>query len=204
MLFVIEKLRDFEIDVLLMYFPFGRTENGVNFIANLLKNMGVKHITSVDMHTSHERIHNINLAKFWRNFISDEYVIVAPDKGAVLRSGSLYHLSLLKKRLNNTVIITWNDEIFDIKEKNCMIVDDMIDTGKTVVVTSNFLIENGAKSVSVCATHAVLSEDASQLIQNSKNIEKVYTTDTIEHKDLPPKYQIVPILEYVFSGLEYI
>jgi ribose-phosphate pyrophosphokinase len=204
MLFVIEKLHHLKIDVLLMYFHFCRADDGVNFMANLLKNAGVRHITSVDMHTPHKHIHNISMEKFWSNFINDKYVIVAPDKGAVLRNGSLYHLNLFKERSNNTVTATWDGNVLDIKGKDCMIVDDMIDTGKTLIAASDFLTAKGAGSVSVCATHAVLSENASQLIQNSRNIEQVHVTDTIEHKNLPNKYQVTPIFEYILAELKYI
>jgi ribose-phosphate pyrophosphokinase len=156
------------------------------------------------MHTIHEHIENINVSEFWKSFIDDEYLIVSPDGGAISRNKSLYHLSLLKERQKNRVIITGPKDLSAIKNKSCMIVDDMIDTGETAIATSDCLIENGARSVNVCATHAVLSGDAIQRIQNSKNIEKINITDTINHRNLPDKYLIVPIFKYVFDHFKNI
>jgi ribose-phosphate pyrophosphokinase len=199
-LFVIEKLHHFEINVLLTYFAFSRTEVGVDFIANLLKNVGVNNVISIDMHTTpHKYISNINVEEFWESFIDNKYLIVAPDKGAILRNKSLYHLSLSKERQDNKIIITDCEDLYDIKNKDCAIVDDMIDTGKTAIAASDFLMENGAKSVIVCATHAVLSEGASQHLQDSKSIEKIFMTDTIMHEKLQKKYSLISIFGYAID-----
>jgi ribose-phosphate pyrophosphokinase len=202
-LIVIEKLLQFNIRVLMMYSSFCRNEEGVNFIANVLKKAGVQKINSVDMHNNHDFINNINMSEFWRQTIGAEKIIIAPDIGAISRNTSLYQLSLFKQRDGEKITNINCNTSFDVEGIDCVVVDDIIDTGNTVISASNFLSKNGAKSVTVYATHAVLSKNAATHIQNSTNINKVYVTDTIIHKSLPEKFTVIPILEFVIHQLRY-
>ena len=70
--------------------------------------------------------------------------------------------------------------IGDVKNKTCIIVDDIIDSGGTIVNAVDALKKNGANEVYVFITHAVLSGDAVKKIKNSK-IKKLVITDTIEN-----------------------
>ncbi len=71
--------------------------------------------------------------------------------------------------------------IGDVREKNAVILDDMIDTGGTIVQASEALMEEGAKAVYACCTHAVLSGRAVELISQSP-IEEMIVTDTVPLK----------------------
>ena len=66
----------------------------------------------------------------------------------------------------------------DVKDRICVVVDDMIDTGGTIVKASETLFENGASQVIVAATHGILSDPARERLQNS-NISEVIVTDTL-------------------------
>ena len=76
--------------------------------------------------------------------------------------------------------------IGDIKDKNCIIVDDMIDTAGTICNAGKALMELGAKSVSACATHAVLSGPAAQRLEESP-FDEVVLLNTVP---LPPERRI--------------
>ena len=83
----------------------------------------------------------------------------------------------------------------DLKDKQCIIFDDMIDTGGTIVSASESLKSAGAKSVIVCATHAIFSGPAITRIQQSK-IDYLIVTDSVpqhEHqKSLGKKLKVIP------------
>jgi ribose-phosphate pyrophosphokinase len=81
-----------------------------------------------------------------------------------------------------------------VENKNLIIVDDMIDTGGTIFFASQRLKERGARAIWVCATHAILSGDAVNLLEEAP-IDRVIVTDTIpipEHKKIR-KIEILPV-----------
>lgn len=86
--------------------------------------------------------------------------------------------------------------------KNCVIVDDIIDSGETICHSAELLYHYGAKSVIIFATHAVLSNNAKELVQNSK-IASVYVTDTITHDYLPSKFRIITIKTLLAEFLKH-
>jgi len=69
-----------------------------------------------------------------------------------------------------------------VKDRTCIIVDDIIDSGGTIVNSAKVLLEKGAKEVHVYVTHGVLSGEAIKKISNSK-IKKLIVTDTIDNQD---------------------
>ena len=81
----------------------------------------------------------------------------------------------------------------NVKNKNCVIVDDIIDSGGTIVNAAKALKEKGAKDVYVYITHAVLSGNAVEKIQNSK-IKKLITTDTIDNSKKIAKSNKIEII----------
>jgi len=76
--------------------------------------------------------------------------------------------------------------IGDVEGKTAVLVDDMIDTGGTIVNAAKALIEKGAKAVYACATHAIFSDPAAEILQDSP-LEEVVVTDSIH---LPQEKQI--------------
>ena len=70
--------------------------------------------------------------------------------------------------------------IGDVKDKNVIIVDDMVDTAGTITKAANIMMEAGAKSVRACASHCVMSGPASERVQNS-SLEEIVFTDSIPY-----------------------
>jgi ribose-phosphate pyrophosphokinase len=115
--------------------------------------------------------------------LTGETVVVSPDAGGVERARAF------AKRLDASIAIidkrrTAPNEakalhlIGDVKGKNAIILDDLIDTAGTLTQAVDTLLAHGAKKVSACATHPVLSGPAVQRIENSQ-LEEVVVTDTI-------------------------
>ena len=95
--------------------------------------------------------------------------------------------------------------IGDVSGKNCILIDDMIDTGGTICAGVDTLIEKGAKDVYIACTHAVLSHPAVERLQNSK-AKEIVITDTIalpEQKKID-KISIVTVAELLAHTIENI
>ena len=127
------------------------------------------------------------LKKNYPDFLTD-LVIVAPDAGSAPRAKS-YN----KKLGTGDIAIVYKERveagkidkmtiIGNVKDKNALIVDDMIDTGGTLIEAAKNLKENGAKEVWACATHGVFSNNAPDRLNNSQ-LEKIIITDSIPQKN---------------------
>ncbi|MDP2585588.1 MAG: ribose-phosphate pyrophosphokinase, partial [Candidatus Levybacteria bacterium] len=162
-------------------------------ITTLLKWGGVDDVVSFDLHSiripeifeiklSHLSALSIFADKIRE--IGGDAVLVSPDMGGIRR------IKILSKMLNNMpfVIIKKDRDLAtgkvttsgidgEVKE-NAIIVDDMISTGRTITGASDLLKKNGAKNIYVFATHAVFSDKAPKILQES-GAEKIYVTDTI-------------------------
>ncbi len=140
---------------------------------------------------------------------SQDIVLVSPDMGGIRRIklisemlGNMPYATIVKNR----DLVSGHVEAASVDGKvlkRAVIVDDMISSGKTVVAAAQLLRENGAEDVFVMAAHAVLSGNASELLQNSI-ISKVIITDTI---DIPkekqfPKLEVISIADMIAKELK--
>lgn len=116
----------------------------------------------------------------------DNAVIVSPDAGSATRAESYARrlnlpVAIAHKKRNEPGVVGNMTIIGDVFEKNCIIVDDMIDTGGTLCKAAEVLKEKGATRVFACATHGILSNDAKEKLNNSL-FEKIILTDSIPKK----------------------
>ena len=123
--------------------------------------------------------------KFKNN--KEDLVVVSPDLGSVTRARNFatrldVPIAIVDKRRPKANVCEVMNIIGDIKDKNCVIVDDMVDTAGTLCNGAKALKERGAKSVYACATHGVLSGPAIERIQNSV-IDELVILDTICQPD---------------------
>lgn len=201
----------------------------IHLVAKLLKTAGIDRIITFDLHSSAaeqevrkvfgNKSHNLSphMAYSYQVRAIDDAVIVAPDVGANIRAqkiSNIYNSDLLvmsKKRLRedsrapakqNLIFEGLGQTADSVYDKNCIIVDDIIDSGETICNSAELLYHYGAKSVIVFATHAVLSNNAKELVQNS-NIDSVYVTDTIMHDYLPSKFHIITIKNLLSTFLNH-
>lgn len=193
----------FRYPVKIVCFPFNtylRNHYGTELIVETLSKFGVEKIITLDAHTYHKNIININVFTFWKNILGKSYTIVSPDTGALTRN--IYSDITLKKdrKADGNVQIT--ESFGEIRDKKCLIIDDLIDTGRTINAASEFLFANGAKSVTVAATHAAISKGFIPL----QKIERILVTNTIKHAKLHKKIQTIDISKFLeiklrqFSG----
>ena len=190
----------------------GREPISARLIADLFAAAGADRIMSVDLHTAQIQgffngpVHHlfalpILAAHVGRTVDRSKITVVSPDAGRVRVAerwtdilGS--PLAIIHKRRdpdvpNEAKVL---EVVGDVKGRICVVVDDMIDTGGTIVKASEALFENGAEDVIVTATHGVLSPPAAQRLQDSR-IKEVVVTDTlpIPHENRFPGLTVLPI-----------
>lgn len=177
-------------------------------IANLLARAGADRIITVDMHSAQiqgffdiplDHLHaSPALTKALKAYINEDLVFASPDVGGI-RTARAYAqrmnagLVLVDKRrpeANKSVI---TNVIGDVKDKNVVIVDDMIDTGGTFVNCAEELKNRGAKSITGVTVHGVFSGKAIERIGNSDAIDKLFVTDSIPQNNKLEKIEVVSV-----------
>lgn len=189
------------ITCIIPYFGYARQDRkskprqpiSAKLVADMLEVAGANHIVCTDLHASQlvgffsipvDDISPIPL--FYKYFASlnlDDVVCVTPDHGGLVRTSKLAErlnapIAVIDKRRpepNKAEILSI---VGDVKGKNCIIVDDIVDTAGTLLLAVNKLYELGAKKVYAAASHGVLSKDAVEKIKNSQ-LEKLIITDSI-------------------------
>ena len=174
----------------------GREPISARLIADLFTAAGATRLMSVDLHTAqiqgffngpvdHLFALPILAAHIGRTVQRDKITVVSPDAGRVRVAerwtdilGS--PLAIIHKRRdpnipNEAKVL---EVVGDVKGRICVVVDDMIDTGGTIVKAAEALFENGAEDVIVTATHGVLSAPAAERLAASR-IREVVVTDTL-------------------------
>ena len=157
-------------------------------VANLLVSAGADRILTMDLHASQiqgyfdipvDHLLGIPiLVNYFKEKRLSDLVIVSPDHGSVTRARNMAHpldapIAIVDKRRPKANVSEVMNIIGDIEGKNCILVDDMIDTAGTITNAANALKELGAKDVHACATHPILSGPAIERITNSEIKELV-------------------------------
>ena len=173
-----------------------RTSISAKVVSNLITNAGANRIVTVDLHAGQIQgffdipVDNLFTTPLFARYIKKKFktknlVCVSPDVGGVQRTRGLAtkikaDLAIIDKRRPEPGKSQVMNIIGDVKGKNCIIVDDIIDSGGTIVNAVEALKKAGAIDVYVFITHAVLSNNAAELIKRSK-IKKLIITDTIDN-----------------------
>ena len=199
-----------------------RTAISAKLVSNLITNAGANRILSVDLHAGQSQgffdipVDNLFATPIWARHIKNKIklnnvICVSPDVGGVERTRAL------SRRINSSIAIIdkrrpmpGKSEVMNIvgnvKNKNCVIVDDIIDSGGTIVNAAQALIDKGARNVYVYITHGVLSGHAVEKIEKSK-IKKLITTDTIDNSKkikLSKKIEIISIAPMISEAMKRI
>ncbi len=173
-----------------------RTSISAKVVANLLTNAGASRVVTVDLHAGQIQgffdmpVDNLFTTPLFARYIKRKFknkklICVSPDVGGVQRTRGLAtkikaDLAIIDKRRPTPGKSKVMNIIGDVKGKACIIVDDIIDSGGTIVNAVDALKKSGATEVYVFITHAVLSGDAVMKIKKSK-INKLIITDTIDN-----------------------
>lgn len=193
------------ITAVIPYFGYARQDRkakardpiSAKLVADLITTAGADRVLTMDLHAPQiQGFFNIPvdhlvggrlLASFLKNKVknyTDEYIVVSPDLGSVTRvrafaSKLSLPIAIIDKRRQRANVSEVMNIIGDVKNKNVILVDDMIDTAGTLCNAASAVIEKGgANAVLACATHAVLSGPAIERIKNS-SIKELFLLDTI-------------------------
>lgn len=157
-------------------------------VANLIMAAGADRVVSMDLHANQIQgyfdipvDHLVGmpiLARYFKEKALDDVVIVSPDHGSVTRARNMAEyldcpIAIVDKRRPEPNKSEIMNIIGNIEGKNCIIIDDMIDTAGTISNAANAIKDLGAKEVFACATHAVLSGPAVERIEKSAISELV-------------------------------
>lgn len=189
------------INVVIPYYGYGRQDRKANarepitakLIANLLETAGATRMMTMDFHTPQiQGFFDIPvdpltgvpvLAQYFEQKELTDLVVAAPHNNAVGRARKLASrlhapLALIDRRRTEEGAVKVMNVIGEVSGKNVVMIDDMIDTARTITVAAEALKEKGAKTVYVGCTHAILSGEAINRIERS-SIEELVVTDTI-------------------------
>ena len=190
------------ITAVIPYYGYGRQDRKVaprtpisaKLVADLIESSGVDRVVSIDLHAGQiQGFFNIPFAHLYgmpvmlEDYLKKQFdssaVVVSPDAGGVERARAYSKrlnasLAIIDKRRERANVSEVMNLIGDVKGKQCIIVDDMIDTAGTLAGAAKALIDYGATRVVACATHGVLSGPAIQRIVESP-IDEVIVSDTI-------------------------
>jgi ribose-phosphate pyrophosphokinase len=190
------------ITVVVPYYPYARQDKksrgrepiSARLVADLYKTAGADRILTVDLHTSQIQgffdgpVDHLFALPLLADHIAKSYdtsnvTVVAPDSGRVRvaerwtdRLGGT-PLAFIHKTRDITVAnsVVANRVVGEVEGRTCILVDDMIDTGGTIVKAAEALQNEGAASVVIAATHAILSDPAVDRLKNCSATEVVVT-----------------------------
>jgi ribose-phosphate pyrophosphokinase len=166
-------------------------------VANLISAAGADRVVTMDLHAAQIQgyfdipvDHLLGmpvLVKYFRRIHLEDLVIVSPDLGSVTRARTMAQaleapIAIIDKRRQKANESEIMHVIGDIEDKNCILVDDMIDTAGTITNAANKLTELGAREVYACATHGVLSGKAIERILQS-SIKEMVLLNTVPISD---------------------
>ena len=186
------------ITAVLPYYGYARQDRkdkprvpiSAKLIASLIERAGANRILTLDLHAAQiQGFFDVPVDHLFAAPVMIDYfkpqetphlTVVSPDAGGVERARAFAKrlrvpLAIIDKRREDVNVAEVMHIIGRVRGRNCLIVDDLIDTGGTLVKATEALLEKGAISVSACATHAVLSGQAVERIESSQLKEVVFT-----------------------------
>ena len=194
------------ITAVIPYFGYARQDRrprstrvpiSAKVVANMLEAVGVERLLTMDLHADQiQGFFNIPVDNIYASPVLlsdlqskqyDDLVVVSPDIGGVVRARALAKqlncdLAIIDKRRPKANVSEVMNVIGEIEGRNCVVMDDMIDTAGTLVKAADVLKARGAKSVYAYCTHAVFSGPAIERIRTSM-LDEVVITNTIPMTD---------------------
>ncbi len=214
----------YKIVAVMPYFGFARQDRkdrprvsiGAKLMADLLTTAGVNRIMTMDLHADQiqgffnvpvDHLYSSSIfIPYLKNLNLDNLTIAAPDMGGSKRANAY------SSYLNTPVVISHKSRskaneigdmrvIGDVKDKNVVIVDDMVDTAGTITKAAEIMMNEGARSVRVVATHAILSGPAHERITNSP-ITEMIVTDTVPLNKPNDKITVLSVADIFASTIQ--
>ena len=191
------------INAVIPYFGWARQDRkdkprvsiGAKLIADLLSVAGVNRVITMDLHADQiQGFFNVPVDHLYASSVIlpylqslnlDNLVIASPDVGGSKRANTYSKflgcpLVLCNKTRARANVVSSMQIIGDVKDKNVVIIDDMVDTAGTITMAADVMKAAGAKTVRACASHCVMSGPASDRVQDSA-LEEIVFTDSIPY-----------------------
>ncbi|GHU30891.1 ribose-phosphate pyrophosphokinase [Bacilli bacterium] len=219
------------INVVIPYYAYARQDRKTlgrepitsKLIASLLERAGASRVAIVDIHSEQTQgFFDIPMDTLKATFLTvkeaikkmncKNLTVVSPDYGGVKRARHIaatlnVPLAILDKRRPNPNMAEISNVLGDVKGKDCLISDDMIDTAGTMVAACKVLKEQGAKSITIAVTHGILSDPASERLTKAVKsgvVSNIYVTNSIEsvYDRKIPNLHIVDLGKYLSEVVE--
>jgi ribose-phosphate pyrophosphokinase len=189
-----------------------RSAIGASVVAAMLESVGVDQVVTVDLHAEQiqgffrKPVNHIECSKLIASTIKKQFdqemlVLCSPDAGGVKRLTkvmeylpSTVDMAMISKQRGASNEIDRMSLVGDVKGKDVVIVDDMIDSGGTLVAAANLIKTSGARSVHTVATHGLFSNPAFERITSSESLSTVTVTNTLKlDDDIPSKISVIGV-----------
>lgn len=190
-----------KIIAVIPYYGYGRQDKkaksneplSAKLVADFITRAGASWVISIDLHNSQIKnyfnipVHDISvfplLLKNGEKKFGHNYTIVAPDIGAIEKAHSYAKylgvgLAIINKKRSQPNFVKMNDILGNVKNKIAVLLDDMVDTGNTLIEAASILKKHGALKIFACTTHPVFSSPAIDKIQLSC-LDYLYVSNTI-------------------------
>ena len=192
-----------------------RVSIGAKLIADLLTTAGIDRVITLDLHADQIQgffdcpVDHLLASSIFLPYIQsmklEDLVIASPDVGGSKRASSYakylgVDLVLCHKQRAKANVVESMKIIGDVKGKNVIILDDMVDTAGTITKAADLMIENGALSVRAFASHGVLSDPATERIEKSI-LTAIYFTDSIPLKKESEKIKVLSVAELIANTI---
>ncbi|SYV96758.1 ribose-phosphate pyrophosphokinase [Mycoplasmopsis edwardii] len=205
------------INVVLSYYGYARQDRkasgrqpiGAKLVADLLQKAGATKITCVDLHNpSIQGFFDIPVDDLKGQYpiaialkqTGEKFTVVSPDHGGTVRARKLAELiantvqiCIIDKRRTGTNQTEVMGILGNIENQNAVIIDDIIDTGGTILKAVETLKANGAKKVIVAATHGIFTKGF-EIFENHPAVEKVIVTNSIDNYEMAKKFKKLQIV----------
>lgn len=175
-----------------------RVSIGAKLVSNLLSAAGVNRVICMDLHADQIQgffdvpVDHLYASSVFIPYIEslklENMVIATPDVGGAKRANSYAKylnvpLVLCHKQRAKANVVESMTVIGDVKDKNVILIDDMVDTAGTITKAADLMLREGAKSVRALASHAIMSDPATQRVEDSGLTEIIFTNSVPQKKE---------------------
>ncbi len=209
------------ITAIIPYFGYGRQDRpaytygpvSAALVARLIEDTGISRVITVNLHSKQSEgffkmyVQNLDPLPLFISCIKGgvNCAVVSPDVGGLSRARALAErldaeLVVINKNRKITGECVVTNIIGNVRDKNCIIIDDIIDTGGTLCKSAALLREYSAKSICACVTHGVFSGQCIQMIEEAK-FDQFFVTDTIKQQTLPDCIKLISISKFIADAL---
>lgn len=214
------------ITAVIPYFGYARQDRKAKsrepitakLVANLITAAGADRVLTMDLHCMQIQgffdipLDNLvggpTLYNYFKPKVDENFVVVSPDIGSVARARKVAErmnakLAIIDKRRPKANVMEVMHIIGDVNGKNCLVVDDMIDTAGTIVQGANALKNAGAKEIYACCSHGVLSGPAIERLADSPITElAMLDTINIPKEKMLPKFKMISTAPIFAAAIE--